>query len=104
VRILGYSRSDLSGEKWRKQLLGGVEADEESGELEKNEEKKARFEKISSYSKGPYDEDSGFKGLEEQFAKIEKQEFQGKKANRYVTKTISSSPSTFASLVFFLFP
>ncbi|KAL7414583.1 glucose-6-phosphate dehydrogenase [Mrakia frigida] len=84
VRILGYSRSDLSGEKWRKQLLGGVEADEESGELEKNDEKKKHFESISSYSKGPYDEDSGFKGLEEQFARIEKDEFDGKKANRYL--------------------
>ena len=97
MRILGYSRSDLSGEKWRKQLLGGVEADEESGELDVNEEKKALFEKISSYSKGPYDEDSGFTGLEQKFGEIEKHEFEGRKANRYVTNHLS--PPLFPSLL-----
>ena len=82
TKIIGYARSDLSAEKWHKQLLGGIEADFESGELEKNDAKVKQFEEMSSYTKGPYDKDEGYKSLEEQLQKIEKDDFGGKKAAR----------------------
>ena len=45
---------------------------------------------MSSYTKGPYDKDEGYKGLEEQLTKVEKDDFGGKKAARifYVSPTL----------------
>jgi hypothetical protein len=82
----------LSDEKWNKQLLGGIEADEKSGELDKNDEKKKLFKDISAYTKGPYDKDEGYTELEKACEKIEKEDFKGKKANRFVQAHLPLAP------------
>jgi glucose-6-phosphate 1-dehydrogenase len=53
TRILGYARSDLSEEKFHRQLTSGLGDDADKDKIE-------GFKKINQYVKGAYDDDAAF--------------------------------------------
>jgi len=67
VHIVGYARTKMNDEEFKKREVSYVKGTDDSAVKSALDE----FKEISSYISGPYDEDSGFQALEEHLLSIE---------------------------------
>jgi glucose-6-phosphate 1-dehydrogenase len=74
LHIIGYARSKLSDEEFKDRQIGHIKAPKEDATAEEksqHDEKLKKFQEISSYISGAYDQDDGFQALTKAMEEIE---------------------------------
>ncbi|KAJ9110265.1 hypothetical protein QFC19_001668 [Naganishia cerealis] len=86
LHIIGYARSKLNEEEFKERQIGHIKGPKDDASAEEKSEHEAKlkkFQEISSYISGAYDNDEGFQALTKAMEEIEsKRQNQGSGPNR----------------------